>query len=267
MITLGFVCCDACEDRVVEEADRAEVVKSYPERRRRSFGSHLRRTLRQVRWGLALGLIRSAFRVAKGTGKTYEPVEIKGRRFANARDTDARWLAVSEVLRDYGARNVLDIGCAEGWFIRRAAADLNCFAFGIEASDRTIVGELARLHDRAERVATVRAFMTPEAINALPQFDAVLCLSVVHHIIRGFGVGAAEEFLRALASRVLKVLVFEIGTADESSWTSVLPDLSQGQEGFVRELLKRSGFHNVKVIAESPAFHREVKRLLFTAEP
>ena len=248
-------------------ADRTEIIQSYPERRRRSFGSHLRRVLRGARWSLALGLIRSAFRVAKGSGRTYEPVEIGGRRFANARDTDSRWLAVSQVLRDYGARNVLDIGCAEGWFVRRAAADCNCFAFGIEASDRAIVGELARLHDRVERVATVRAFMTPEAIHALPQFDAVLCLSVVHHVIRGFGVGAAEEFLRALASRVLKVLVFEIGTSDESSWTSVLPELSQGQEAFVSDLLKRSGFHNVRVITESPAFHREVKRLLFTAEP
>jgi hypothetical protein len=30
---------------------------------------------------------------------------------------------VSHVLRDYEARNVLDIACAEGWFVRRAAAE------------------------------------------------------------------------------------------------------------------------------------------------
>ena len=249
------------------KVDRAEGVKSYPERRQRSFGSQLRRTLRQVRWSVALGLIRSAFRVAKGFGRTYEPVEIGGRRFANSRDTDARWTAISQVLQDYGAKNVLDIGCAEGWLIRRAAAECNCFAVGIEASDRVIVGELARLHDRVEGVATARAFMTPEAIRALPQFDAVLCLSVLHHVIRGFGIGTAEEFLRALASRVLKVLIFEIGTADESAWTSVLPEVRHGQETFVTDLLERSGFHRVRVIAESEAFHREVNRILFVAEP
>jgi 2-polyprenyl-3-methyl-5-hydroxy-6-metoxy-1,4-benzoquinol methylase len=55
------------------------------------------------------------------------------------------------VLRDYGVKNVLDIGCAEGWFVRRAAADLNLFAIGIEATDVGIVGELARLHDRLPR--------------------------------------------------------------------------------------------------------------------
>ena len=248
-------------------ADQTEIVKSYPERRRSSLGRKLRRALRSIRWSFARGLIRSAFLVAKGTGRTYEPVEIGGRRFSNARDSDARWTAISQVLQDYRARNLLDIGCAEGWFIRRAATECNCFAFGIEASDRVIVGELARLHDRVEGVATARAFVTPEAIRALPQFDAVLCLSVLHHVIRGFGIGIAEEFLRALSSRVLKVLVFEMGTADESAWTSYLPEQRQGQEAFVIDLLERSGFHHVRVIAESQAFHREVSRVLFTAEP
>jgi len=109
----------------------------------------------------------------------------------------------AEVLRDYGVRNVFDIGCAEGWFVRRAAADLNLFAIGIEATDVGIVGELARLHDRVPRAAVA----------------AVLCLSVLHHVIRGFGLGVAERFLQVLATRVSEVLVFGIGTAGESSWT------------------------------------------------
>jgi hypothetical protein len=250
---------------------RTEITQAYPERRRRrSLGSRIRRVLRGARWRFALGLLRSAFRVAKAGGRTYEPVEIGGRRFANVRDTDQRWQAVSRVLRDHDAKNLLDIGCAEGWFVRRAATEHNCFAIGIEATDTVIVGELARLHDRVQRAATVRAFMTPEAIRSLPQFDVVLCLSVLHHVIRAFGIAAAEQFLRALATRVNKVLVFEIGTADETSWTPFLPAESQGQRGqeaFVRELLQRCGFHNVQVIAESAAYHREVQRLLFTAEP
>ena len=251
--------------------ERTEIAQAYPDRRRRrSLGNRIRRILRGLRWRFALGLIRSAFRVAKAGGRTYEPVEIGGRRFANVRDTDERWRAVSQVLRDYDVKNLLDIGCAEGWFVRRAATEHNCFAIGIEATDTVIVGELARLHDRVQRAATVRAFMTPEAIRSLPQFDVVLCLSVLHHVIRAFGIVAAEQFLRALATRVNKVLVFEIGTADETSWMSFLPEESQGQQGqeiFVRDLLQRCGFRNVQVIAESAAYHREVQRFLFTAEP
>jgi uncharacterized protein DUF1698 len=245
-----------------------EGLTAYPARpRRRSVGSRVRRMLRGLRWRFALRLIRSAFHVAKAGGRPYEPVEIGGRRFASVRDTDERWQAVSGVLRAYGVKNLLHVGCAEGWFVRRAAADLALFAIGIEATDACVVGELARLHDRVPRAATVRAFMTPDAIRALPQFDAVLCLSVIHHIVRAFGIAAAEQFLRTLASRVNKVLVFEVGTADESSWTPFMPEQSQGQEVFVRTLLERCGFHNVRVIGESAAFHREAQRLLFTAEP
>jgi len=85
-------------------------------------------------------------------------------------------------------------------------------------------------------------------------------------MIRGFGLGVAERFLQVLATRLSKILVFEIGTASESSWTEFLPEQSQGQEAFVRELLERAGFRNVRVIT-SAAYHREVQRLLFTAEP
>ena len=46
-----------------------EIVQTYPERqRRRSLGSRIRRLLRGLRWRLALGLIGSAFRVAKAGG-------------------------------------------------------------------------------------------------------------------------------------------------------------------------------------------------------
>ena len=248
---------------------QARSFNAYPSVvRRRSIGRRVRAVTRGLRWGFALSLIKAAFRVAKAGGRPYQPVEIGGRRFDNVRDTDERWRAVAGVLHEYDVRNLLDVGCAEGWFVRRAATDLGIFAIGIESTDTMIVGELARLHDRTERAGTLRAFVTPEVIRALPKFDAVLCLSVLHHVIRAFGIGAAEQYLRALASRVGKVLLFEIGTAEESSWSAALPaELGEHQEAFVRGLLERAGFRNVRVVAESLAYHREVRRLLFAAEP
>jgi SAM-dependent methyltransferase len=226
--------------------------------RRPSLGSRIRKLLRGIRWRFALGLVKTAFYVAKAGGRPYEPVEIGGRRFDNVRDSEGRWQAVAAVLKEYDVRNVLDVGCAEGWFVRRAATDLNCFAIGIEASDRMTVGELSRLYDRKERMATVKAFMNPDDFHSLPKFDAVIC---------AHGMASAEEFISALATRVDRVLIFEIGTADEKSWTTFLPEVSQGQEAFVKDLLERCGFQNVRVIGESPAYHREVQRLLFAAEP
>jgi uncharacterized protein DUF1698 len=242
--------------------------KAYPARSKRpSIGRKIRAVWRRARWSLAHGLIKSAFYVAKAGGRPYEPVEIGGRRFDNVRDSDGRWRAIATVLKQFGVRNLLDVGCAEGWFVRRAATDLHCFAIGIEATDCLAVGELSRLYDRAERMATIRSFVGPKDLLALPKFDAVICMSVVHHIIRAYGLATAGEFVTALVSRVNKVLIFEVGTSEESSWTEFLPELSQGHEVFVRDFLERCGLRNVRVIAESPAYHREVQRLLFVAEP
>ena len=69
------------------------------------------------------------------------------------------------------------------------------------------VGELSRLYDRAERMATIRSFVGPKDLLALPKFDAVICMSVVHHIIRAYGLATAGEFVTALVSRVNKVLI------------------------------------------------------------
>jgi SAM-dependent methyltransferase len=211
--------------------------------------------------------MRQAFRLA--AIKVYEPVEIGGRRIRHNRETDSRWAAIAKVLTEHGARSVLDVGCAEGWLIRRAATDLGCFAIGVEASDRVLTGELSRLHDNVERAATIKSRLTPEDIRALPKFDAVLCLSVVHHVIRKDGVGVAEEFINALSSRAGKVVVFEMGTSDESglSWSAQLPDMPKGQDAFVAALLERSGLVNIRRIGASDAFHGSGQRLLYTAEP
>ena len=94
---------------------QARSLNAYPAVvRRRSIGRRVRAVTRGLRWGLALGLIKAAFRVAKAGGRPYQPVEIGGRRFDNVRDTDERWRAVAGVLHEYDARNLLDVGCAEG---------------------------------------------------------------------------------------------------------------------------------------------------------
>lgn len=234
---------------------------------RERWSKRLRRRLRQNRRRLALLLVRRAFRVAKWGTKPYEPVEIGGRRFQNRRETDSRWQAIAAALKQCGAKNVLDVGCAEGWFLRRAATDLNCFAIGIEASDRILISELARLYDGLERAAIMKAFLTPKDILALPSFDAVICTSVVHHVIRQNGLAVGEDFVRALATRANKLVLFEMGSSEEEDWSTTLPEMRQGQEAFVRDLLARCGLASIEVIARAEGFRRKDQRLLFSAKP
>jgi cyclopropane fatty-acyl-phospholipid synthase-like methyltransferase len=201
--------------------------------------------------------------------KPYEPVEIAGRQYDGLRQSESRWQAIASVLSSYEARSVLDIGCAEGWFIRRAAKDLNCFAIGVEASDRLLLGEISRLHDGLERTAILQATLTAKDILALPRCDVVMCLSVVHHVIRWQGMEAALDFVRALGTRAVKALIFEMGTSEEGKlmWSHLLPDMPDGQEAFVKKFLESAGFTNVRLVTASSAFHREGTRLMFSAEP
>ena len=137
---------------------------------------------RSMRMASARALLRQVFRIARPR-RVYEPVEIGRRRYQNKRDADLRWQAIAAAIRQYEARSVLDIGCAEGWFLRRAAEDFGCFAIGIDGDDRRVMlGEVARLHDGVERVAVMKGTLAPDDIRRLPPCDLVLCLSVVHHV-------------------------------------------------------------------------------------
>jgi 2-polyprenyl-3-methyl-5-hydroxy-6-metoxy-1,4-benzoquinol methylase len=225
--------------------------------RRRARGSAARQTLR-----FAFHLLRPK--------RLYEPVEIGGNHYSGKRDADLRWQAIAGMIRHFDARSLLDVGCAEGWFLRKAAREFGCFSIGVDADDRRVaIGEIARLHDGAERVAVMKARLEPADIRALPRCDVVLCLSVVHHIIRDGGLPAAEAFVEALATRAKRGLIFEIGTSDEKElhWSALLPKMPGGQEAFVRQLLEAAGLVNVHVIAGSPGLKGDAQRLLFVAEP
>jgi len=147
----------------------------------------------------------------------YEPVKINKKLYNNnKRDWENRWEAIQNEIINYDASSVLDIGCAEGWFIRLAAEKLNCFALGIDTKNKNILpGEIARLHDQVEFCASMEGTITPSTIEKIPHFDVVLCLSVVHHIIRKDGYERGVDFVKSIANKTTKAIIFEMGTSDE----------------------------------------------------
>lgn len=220
---------------------------------------------------IALGrrLLRGSFHLIRPK-RFYEPVELAGRHYSEKREAKLRWSAIADAVRRYEAKSILDIGCAEAGFLRQAAAEFGTFGIGIEAADRRVLtGEIARLHDGVERVATVKAKLAPDDIRTLPVFDLVLCLSVAHHVMRSGGVDAARVFVSAIASRVGKALLFEMGTSAETSlgWTKALPPMPEGQEAFVSDFLRSCGFTDIRVVASTPGLRGDAPRLLFVAEP
>ena len=135
-------------------------------------------------------LLRLSFELyRRDSSYNYEPIEIAGRTIEGKREIQERWNAILDVLKNHDAKSVLDFGCAEGWFLRQAAKIRGCFAIGIEVDDlRVMRGEIARLCDRAERTAVIKARLETADVIGLPKCDVVLCLSVVHHIMYREGV-------------------------------------------------------------------------------
>jgi len=235
----------------------------------RSIGRMLKRWKSNLLHAGVRAHLRQALHLHRRARKFYEPVTINGRLYQGQRTSEDRWEAMASVLKSCSANNVLDVGCAEGWFIRRAATELGCYAVGIEVSERHLAGEIARLHDKVENTAIMMSRATGASLRKLPMFDVVICLSVVHHVIRRQGIDAAEDFVRALASRAEKVFIFEMGTSDEKDlrWGALLEDMPDGQETYVRQFLKTCGLRDIRLIASSSAFHGNANRLMFACEP
>ena len=218
-----------------------------------------------------LFFLRLSFHFVKWSKKSnYEPVSISNKIYPSKREWEHRWNAISKKIEEYQAKSIIDIGCAEGWFLRKASEEYDCFSIGVEASYPTIlVSETARLYDKTDRVATMKCLMKAEDVKNLPKCDMVLCLSLVHHIIRMNGIEESYEFVRGLSKITNKVLIFEMGTSEEKvlSWSKKMPSMESGQERFLRSYLSKCGFKNISVIAKTPGIEGDADRLLVSAEP
>lgn len=201
---------------------------------------------------------------------TYQPLQVGDIEHPGIRDVSQRWDAIRKVIKEYKADTVLDVGCAEGWFIRKAAQKLNCFCLGVEFdTNRLWRGELSRLIDGIKGYAVIKAKLDSNSILRLPKFDVVLCLSVAHHIIRKEGIEEARRFVNNLGRKADKALIFDMGTTSEN-WIKirgVLPEMPEGQELFISDFLKSAGYINVRRIGSSDSILKDAERMLFVAEP
>lgn len=109
------------------------------------------------------------------------------------------------------AKSVLDLGSYYGWFVNefgKAGYD----AFGVEKDNTAImVGNIffEKTRNKIFKNEIVRFLTTCE------QYDAVCCLSIMHHFITGRIPGVAEHMLHLLDSATKSVLFFEMADSHE----------------------------------------------------
>ncbi len=202
--------------------------------------------------------------------ENYQPVAGSGRVAPGTRDCEVRWEAIRTVLDQHHCRSLVDLGCSEGYYVLQAARHGLPFCVGVDfdlrrtftSTSQVVLGDLAH-------AAFMISEVNLELLEALPRFDAAIFLSVLHHIMYQRGPDHCRRLLSALARRLDKVLIFEMGQSDEhmESWADKLPDMGANPHHWIADFLRSSGFSEVEKIAEAPSYKREVQRALFKAVP
>jgi SAM-dependent methyltransferase len=202
--------------------------------------------------------------------RPYHPISIEGKLVsAGERGCTDRWAVIDEVLTKYPGA-VLDLGCAEGYFVQRAAQEHGCFVLGVDADVRRLtIAQDVNLFNKNERAGFMYAHITPEFLATLPTFDTVIFLSVLHHVMYEHGVDYARDFMKLIREKTAKSLIFDMGQSNETmrEWAGLLPDMGADPYEWIADFIRSCGFSEVIRAGETDAYKSDVRRALVVAHP
>jgi O-antigen chain-terminating methyltransferase len=200
----------------------------------------------------------------------YHPISIDGKLASSGeRGCSDRWAVISDVVSKTPG-TVLDLGCAEGYYVQRVAREFGCFVLGVDADVRRLtVAQNVNLLNRNEPAGFMYAHITPEFLGKLPTFDTVILLSVLHHVMYEHGVDYARDFLRRIRERTAKSLIFDMGQSNEVAmeWAPLLPDMGANPHDWIAEFIRSCGFSEVIKAGETDSYKSSVRRAVFVAHP
>ncbi|MFN2427370.1 MAG: DUF1698 domain-containing protein [Candidatus Binatia bacterium] len=202
--------------------------------------------------------------------EVYQPVVTASGYTGGVRECEVRWDAIAPVLAASGSRSLVDLGCSEGYYVLRAARAGLPFSIGVDFDQRrmfTCTGQLV-LQD-LQHAGFLMAPVDESLLEGLPKFDAVIFLSVIHHMMYQEGVEYAQRILRLVASKTGKVCFFEMGQSDEhkESWAKKMPDMGADPHEWVRRFALDNGFSRAEMLSQASSFAGETKRALFALYP
>jgi cyclopropane fatty-acyl-phospholipid synthase-like methyltransferase len=199
---------------------------------------------------------------------TYQPVMLGGRCIAaGRRGTQERLDALMPSLKEVGASSVIDHGCAEGYMVRRLVEN-GYFVLGIDDSPRALTtAQLSLTADGVRGWGLLRMRLDGDSVRLLPEMDATISLSVMHHTMYTHGPEYARRMLAVIRERTRKVLIFEMGQSDEHAfgWASRLPDMGTEPHDWIAGFLESAGYTETRVICKVPSFNSTVQRATFAA--
>lgn len=183
-----------------------------------------------------------------------------------SRDGEERWEMIKGIIHKYDIKSYLDLGCAEGFYVRKAANE-GCFSIGIDNNpDIFSLSQAAKGIEKEKNTGFVQQKIGAELFDTLPSFDMVVCLSVLHHVIRIEGLDAMKGYMKQIARIHNKAFLFDMGTSKEAGQKSELPDMGEKPEIWIEALLKECGFENIEMLGSTPS-PNGVPRPFFLCRP
>jgi SAM-dependent methyltransferase len=186
----------------------------------------------------------------------YQPISVGSIKSEHSiRNSEDRWTMIKRGIDETDSQSLLDLGCAEGFFVRKAA-EHRLFAIGVDIdAARLGLGESARMMDRQGNCGFVLGSIGADLLGRLPQFDAVICFSVMHHIIRKHGRDVALSQLSQMREITKRVFFFDMGQPDEGGkWRKVLSFMGDDPEGWIKSFLQEGGFTHCEKIGTTDAY-------------
>ncbi|MES2390781.1 MAG: hypothetical protein V4555_04010 [Acidobacteriota bacterium] len=219
---------------------------------------------------LPLFVYRQALNRIAASYETYHPVQVGTVALTESERTCAdRWIAIEKEILECRAETLLDLGCAEGYFVQKAAM-IGCLALGVDGDVRRLaLAHGSTLLNRVQGAGFLYADITPEMVSHLPVHDIVLLQSVLHHVMYSRGVDYARELMQSIRPKVGKAMIFDMGQSDEKkhAWAKDLPDMGPEPHRWIENFLRSAGFRTVEKISESDAYQSTARRAVFRLVP
>ncbi|OGZ34033.1 MAG: hypothetical protein A2Y98_02940 [Candidatus Portnoybacteria bacterium RBG_19FT_COMBO_36_7] len=201
----------------------------------------------------------------------YQPIFNKGKLIAGGdRSCFDRWEFIKKEIIRYKAKSFLDLGSAEGYYVFQAAKECHCVSLGVDADIRRLaMANHQLILEKINSAGFMFGVIDEEFLEKIPNFDAVIFMSVMHHIMSSKGEEYSRNILKRIRSKISKFLIFEMGQSDESKnkWAVKLPDMGADPHQWIVDFLISCGFSNVIEIGESDSYQKDRKRAIFKAEP
>jgi SAM-dependent methyltransferase len=188
------------------------------------------------RWADAV-LDRLRFRLDTWPFMDYQPLPWLGiHTSGRAEGVESRWRAIESALAARDVRTALDLGSNAGYFTIRLAHK-GLATVGVEPDPRHFrILRFAVKRLRLGNVGCLDLDVTPATASMLPSADAVLFLSVWHHMVRYHGLDEASVILAEVWAKTRQLLFFETGELEMPARFR-LPDMSPEPRVYLEKYL------------------------------